>query len=418
MEGWKIWLGATDLFLSKMGNMDILIGDLLRGLGFWERSLVRPGNNVQDHLNEVQDLIGANRWEHLYPRPTFRNGHYFRSLLTSMGLISLLKVPRLRSGTMRFKTLPRYLQRSPDVDRGVLEMFLAGVSTRRIKEVLAPLMGCPTVSSSTVSRISKVLDHEVQRFHGSRLTDDYPYLILDGIYLKTNSPIHSKRRCILVAYGIRADGTRELIDFKMTRKGESQVAWESFLVALKHRGLDGNHLQLVVVDGNKGLWNAVDLVWLNVPRQRCWAHKLRNVANRIPKKLQPACMVEASDIYKAASKVEATRAFRKWVQVWGGIVPGAVKCLEEDFEDLIRFYDCPQTLWKKLRTTNIIERVFREVRRRTRPISCFQNRESVERIIYAIFYRQNSLWKEKPLWKVENGSQNLVLRPVKFVSHG
>ena len=295
---------------------------------------------------EIQDLVGAKRWKHIVPRPSFRNGHYFRNLLTTMGLITLLKVPRLREGKKGFKVLPRYVQRAPDVDKGVLEMFLAGVSTRRVQEVLMPWMGKPTLSAGTVSTITKVLDEEVQKFHGRKLSDEYLYLVLDGIYLKTKSPIHSKRRCFLVAYGIKEDGTRELIDFKLTRKGESQVAWESFLVSLKNRGLEGTHLKLVVVDGNKGLWNAIDLVWLNVPRQRCWAHKLRNVANKIPP-----------------------------------------------------FFQCPKELWIKLRTTNVIERVFREARRRTRPISCFQNRESVERIIFAIFHRQNNLWEEKPLWK-------------------
>jgi len=348
---------------------------------------------------EIQDLVGARRWEHLGRKRIYRKGSYFRSVLTSMGLISLLKVPRIRGGGMNFNTLPRYVQRTPDVDKGVLEMFLAGVSTRRVQEVMVPLMGRPTVSSSTVSQITKLLDSHVQGFHGRKLSDGYRYLVLDGIYLKTKSPIHSKRRCILVGYGITEDGTRELIDFKMARKGESQVAWESFLISLKNRGLEGNHLKLVVLDGNKGLWNAVDLVWLNVPRQRCWAHKLRNVANKVPKKLQSSCMVQASDIYRAGSKEEAIRAFKKWAKVWGGVAPEAVKCLEEDFEDMIAFFDCPKELWMKLRTTNVIERVFREVRRRTRPISCFQNRESVERIIFAIFYRQNNLWKADPLWK-------------------
>jgi transposase-like protein len=316
-----------------------------------------------------------------------------------MGLITLLKVPRLREGKKGFKVLPRYLQRSPDVDKGVLEIFLAGVSTRRVKEVLIPWMGQPTLSASTVSIITKVLNEAVQAFHGRRLSDDYVYLILDGIYLKTKSPIHSKRRCILVAYGIKADGTREMIGFKLTHKGESQVAWESFLVNLKNRGLEGNSLKLVIVDGNKGLWNAIDLVWLNVPRQRCWAHKLRNIANKIPKKIQKPCMMEASRIYKAESKEEALRAFKHWDKVWRGIIPEAVQCLEEDFEDMMPFFDCPKELWVKLRTTNIIERVFREVRRRTRPMSCFQNKESVERIIFAIFHRQNNLWKKAPLWK-------------------
>lgn len=386
---------------------------------FWgdlkARTLIQLKKFLETNMAiEVQDLIGSERWKHMEKRWTFRNGYYYRTILTTMGLISRLKVPRLREGRMRFKCLPRYLQRSPDVDKGILEMFLAGVSTRRVREVLAPFMGTLTVSSTTVSRIVKVLDEEVQKFHGRLLLDEYEYLILDGIYLKTKSPIHSRRRCVLVAYGIKGDGTRELIDFKMASKGESQGAWESFLVGLKYRGLEGDILKLVIVDGNKGLWNAVDLVWLNVSRQRCWAHKLRNVANKIPKKLQSACLFEARKIYQANSQEEAIRAFRYWSKVWYGIVPEAVKCLEEDFEELIPFFQCPKELWKSIRTTNAIERVFREVRRRTRPISCFQNRDSVERILYAVFYRQNKLWEESS----QNRLRNLRSKTLNILGNG
>lgn len=349
---------------------------------------------------EVQDLTGIESGKHIRGRSVYRNGYYQRTLMTSLGYLPLLMVPRIRGKKIRFKLLPRYVRRAPDVDRAVLEIFLAGVSTRRMSEVLEPLMGKGTLSAGTVSRISKVLDEDVQKFHQRKLTDDYEYLILDGIYLKTKSPVHSKRRCILVVYGIKKDGTRELIDFRMVRHGESQVAWECFLVSLKNRGLEGNHLKLLAVDGNRGLWQALDLVWLGIPRSAesaDWAHKLRNVVQRVPKKLQSLCMADARKIYGASSKAHAIEAFRKWVKLWKGVVPQAVQCLEDDFEDLISFFDCPKGLWRKLRTTNVIERVFREVRRRTRPISCFQNRESVERIIFAIFYRQNKIWKEKPL---------------------
>lgn len=348
---------------------------------------------------EIQDLIGAEKWKHTPNRWGYRNGTYSRSLLTTMGPIGRLRVPRIRGG-FRFKILNRYAQRSKDLDQTIVEMFLGGVSTRRMKEVLRPLVGAPSVSATTVSNLCKVLTIEVEKYHRRKLKDTYRYLVLDGIYLKTKSPHLSKRRCLLVAYGIKADGVREMIDFKMVRAGESQVAWESFLVGLKNRGLEGDALRLIGVDGNKGLSNAVDLVWLGVPRQRCWAHKLRNVAGHIPKKLQTACLAEAKSIYNADSKLEATKEFRRWAKTWRGIVPKAVACLEDDWEDMLPFFDQPKALWKKLRTTNAIERTFREVRRRTRPISCFQNKESVERIIFSIFFRQNLLWSEKPLRQI------------------
>lgn len=346
---------------------------------------------------EIQDLAGAKRWEHAARRTNFRNGYYKRSLLTPYGWINELAVPRLRSAQVSFKAFGRYQQRAGAVNELVADMFLSGVSTRKIKEVLKPLYGHNVISAATVSAITKVLDKEVQRYHLRPIVDNYQYLLMDGIYLKAKSPVSSRRRCILVVYGITADGVRELIDFRLARKGESQVAWECLLNSLRNRGLEGKHLRLISLDGGQGLINALGFIYPDAPIQRCWAHKLRNVANKLPKKLQKACTSQARDIYDAHSAWEATKAFKVWAKTWRPIAPEAVKCLEDSLEDLLRFYECPKIMWKKLRTTNIIERVFREVRRRTRPMSCFTNGASVERIIFAIFKRQNEIWKDKPL---------------------
>ena len=351
---------------------------------------------------EVQDLVGAAPWKRDCKRKTYRNGYYTRDLLTSLGWITHLEVPRVRGGGLHRRLLPRYKRRAPDIDRTVLDMFLAGVSTRRVEEVLRPMMGERALSAATVSEITQQLDGPVKLFHGRSLPDDYCYLILDGIYLKAKSPVSARRRCILVAYGIRQDGTREMIDYRLARKGESQIGWECFLTSLRNRGLNGRALKLAIVDGNRGLWNALDLVWPDLKRQRCWAHKLRNVANKLPRRLQKACTNQAHGIYAAANKTEAIRAFKTWTRVWRPIAGEAVMCLERDLEDLLVFYDEPTQLWSKLRTTNAIERTFREVRRRTRPMSCFTNTLSVERIIFAIFSRQNRIWREKPLQITHN----------------
>jgi putative transposase len=278
-------------------------------------------------------------------------------------------------------------------------MFLSGVATRRVKEVLKPLLGDQALSASVVSRISKQLDSHVRQFHNRPLDDHYRYLFLDGIYLKAKSPLQSRRRCVLVAYGIRQDGVRELIDFRLANLGESQAAWECFLSHLKSRGLTGNSLQLAIVDGNKGLWNALDFIFSGLPRQRCWAHKLRNALQHLPLKLRDSCKSQTRDIYNAASYTEALRAFKSWAKNWRSISPKTVATIEMDLESLLRFFACPKDLWVKLRTTNAIERCFVEVRRRTRPMTCFQNVQSVERIIYAIFSRMNDLWKDNPLWQ-------------------
>jgi putative transposase len=305
---------------------------------------------------------------------------------------------------MSFRTFKKYQQRTEVVNAMIKDMFLSGVSTRKVKEVLKPLYGQNVISASTVSAVTKVLDVEVEKYHRRTIGDDYEFLFLDGIYLKAKSPIKSHRRCILVAYGIKKDGTRELIDFRIARKGESQAAWECFLTSMRNRGFKGENLELISIDGGKGMMNALDFIFPDVPKQRCWAHKLRNVANHLPKKLQKACTGQAKDIYDAESYGQAIKAFKTWARTWRSIAPEAVECLEIDLDDLLKFYECPKAMWVKLRTTNIIERVFREVRRRTRPMSCFTNSKSVERIIFAIFNRQNMIWKEKPLKEITQNS--------------
>lgn len=351
------------------------------------------------HDIEIQDIIGAARGKHLKHRLTYRCGFYTRTLQTSLGYIPAIKLSRVRDGNLQPHVLDSYARRSPDLDQTVLNMFLAGVCTRRVKEVLSPLAGENAISSTTVSEITKLLDSHVQKFNGRVLTDDYLYLILDGIYIKMKSPIKSKRRCILVAYGIKANGRRELVAFRLANHGESQSAWEAFLNSLSLRGLQGSHLKLIVIDGNKGLANAAEVTYPSAKIQRCWAHKLRNAVQHVTKKQQLSFSLEASAIYNASSRSDALTAFKDLKKSWQKVAPKAVDCLEEDLESLLSFFSCPEFLWKKLRTTNVIERVFREVRRRIRPMSTFNNLSSLERIIFAIFHRQNSLWAQEPLWK-------------------
>lgn len=354
---------------------------------------------------EVQDLIGARRWAHSSTRQEHRNGSYRRTLLTGFGWIGDLMVPRLREGHLSFRCLGRYRRRSPDVDAALLKTFLGGVGQRNVQEVLEPLLDPRAASAATVSRITRILDHHVQSFHARPLQDVYRYLFLDGVYLKSKSPLSVRRRCVLVAYGIKENGARELVDFHIAGKGESQIAWEVFLSRLKNRGLEGRSLRLAIVDGNKGLWNALDLVWPGLPRQRCWAHKLRNVANHFPKRFQSRAMAQAKPIYAADSYGKAVQAFRLWKQDWRLVAPKAVQSLEDDLESLLVVYTAaPKQLWRSLRTANIIERLFREVRRRTRPMSCFQNLASVERILFALFYRFNRLWSDKPVKQITQNS--------------
>jgi len=345
---------------------------------------------------EILRELKGDRYSRSYVRSGYLNGYYARSLATRFGVLEDLRVPRARE-SFPSKVLPRYRRRPADVDNLVRECFLSGVSTRRVGEVLAPLCG-EQISPQTVSRITQRLDSEVRRYHHRFLGDEYQYLFLDGITLKVKSIVGVKKRLVLCAYGVTRDGKRELISSRQAT-AESEAQWEAFLQNLYQRGLEGKNLQLIITDGCAGLHRALQTVYPFIPKQRCWAHKLRNVANRLPRKHQDECLKDARKIYKARTQREAKDRFLEWSHQWQPITPRAVACLEEDLDELLNFLNCPEEHWKRVRTTNVIERAFREVRRRTRPMSCFQNSASVDRIIYGVISYLNKKWEEHPLWQ-------------------
>jgi transposase-like protein len=323
-----------------------------------------------------------------------RNGYYRRSLITHVGTIADLQVPRLRRGRFQTKVFRRYRRCEQLVEDLIRDIFLAGISTRRVGAAVCALLDT-RISSSTVSRITRSLDQHVRAFHARPLLDEYQYLILDGIRLKIRYNGRYCTRTVLVAYGITLFGQRVLLAFRQA-KGESQTAWEVLLNSLYQRGLLGAHLKLLVMDGAAGLRAAAELVYPHAKIQRCWVHKLRNVANVCPKKYH-ACVRKARTIYLAPHRAAALEAFHTWKRTWQARCPNAVACLERDLEELLSFYDCPVAHRIKVRTTNAIERSFREVRRRTNVFSCFSNTASTERIIYAILTHLNHGWKDAPL---------------------
>jgi putative transposase len=231
---------------------------------------------------------------------------------------------------------------------------------------------------------------------GFRLADEWAYLFLDGVSLRVRRPSGRQRVQMLVAYGVRRDGTRQLLAF-LRSHGESQSAWEGLLGDLYRRGLRGENLLLIVTDGCAGLATAIPTIYPRVLHQRCWVHKMRNILEHVRKRDYEEVKRDAQAIYRAESRRQseaAVRAFRRhWQRPYGPMV----RRLERDLPELLSFYSFPRHLWKKLRTTNIIERCFVEVRRRTRPMVCFVNVASVDRIIYSIFQRFNLEWKNRTL---------------------
>lgn len=350
---------------------------------------------LEQALEVERDLhLGFGSHERGIGKQDSRNGYYERDIELAVGVIEGLRVPRTRKNTFSSGLLMKYKRRQATVERLIREMFVRGISSRQVGEVLTPLLGIEP-SHETVSRIAKGLDEEVKRYKTRPTGDEYMYLILDGVSMKVKEAPGAARKMVLCAYGVRPDGTRQVLAFEQGA-AESQACWERMLNDLYRRGLEGKNLKLVVTDGNKGLLAALEVVYPNVPRQRCWAHKLRNVANKCSRKSQKECIAGARLIYLAQARHSAIRAFKEWREKWRESEPGAVACIEEDLEALLPFLELPKEHQKMMRTTNVLERIFREVRRRTRPMSCFTNKASCDRIIYAVFSRLNRHWERHP----------------------
>jgi putative transposase len=344
-------------------------------------------------LYERQCFLNAQPYERTLARVDQANGFYTRRLTTRLGVLEL-KVPRSRSGHFQPQVLPRYQRREPVIDQALKAVFLLGVSTRQAGRALATLVE-DAVSAATVSAVAKALDASVHTFHRRRLSDHYTYLILDAVSVRLRLVGAVQRRMVLCAYGVTREGTRELIDFQLV-KAEGEDAWYGFLWNLWSRGLRGEWLQLIATDGQAGLVKALRRIWPAVAHQRCWAHKLRNLENQL-KASQQDCLEEAKLIYQGAHRTQAIAGFRAWKKRWQRQAPGAVACLERDLEELLAFFDCPKAHWKRLRTTNVIERLFVEVRRRIRTMCAFTTRSSCERILYSVFDRMNQHWSRHPL---------------------
>lgn len=343
---------------------------------------------------EYLGLKWYERTEEGQERVDSRNGHYERDYVTPWGVIRF-RVKRARGRSFLPRMIGRWERRAPEVAELIRQAFLRGISTRSVGPVIA-LVTEEAVSAQTVSRLTRVLDRQVEAFHHAPLDDAWAYLILDGVWMKVRRAWGPQRVLLLVAYGVRPNGERRLLGFVRAR-GESQAAWEGFLQNLYDRGLRGRRLQLILTDGCAGLAAALPTVYPRALHQRCWVHKMRNLCQAVRRRDHDRVKHDAQKIYQAASLAEARRAFQRWKWNWQAAYPALLRRFERDLPELLNFFQFPRHLWKKLRTTNAIERCFVEVRRRTRPMVVFTNVASVDPIIYAIFSRFNQDWQTHTL---------------------
>jgi len=345
--------------------------------------------------DELATLLAARRYERRAERLGRRNGHFRRWLATELGAIEL-RVPRARQLAYRPTFLEPHARRTAHVDRLLREAFLRGLSTRETARLAGELTGS-SLSAAAVSRLAARLDAQVAAFHRRPIAFGARYLLLDGLWVSVRDRRRrATKRVILAAYALDAEGHRELLDYRQAI-AESAAAWGVLLRSLVERGLDPDAIALVAADGAAGIREAVAEAFPGAVFQRCWTHRLRNLLLTLPRDERHACLRGLRPVYRAPSRRAAVAAYWRWAKAWRGPHPRLVRALEHDLEELLAVFEVPAAVRPALRTTNLIERAFRELRRRLRSIGVLADRRSADRILYGQVVRLNELLALRPL---------------------
>jgi len=345
---------------------------------------------------EVDAFVGAGRYERSDKRHDQRNGTYLRSLGTSVGQIQDLPVPRTRKG-FRTQVFDRYQRRRAELDRGIGEMFVKGVSTLEVGRVIEALTDIKP-SPSTVSRVFHTLEGEYIAWKQRPLDAHYVYAFADGTYFTIIYQADGQKMPILAIVGINERGEREVLGFTVGER-ENQAAWEDLLDDLKRRGVQ--KVDLWVTDGNQAMLNALQLKFATSQRQRCVRHKMDNVLGYVPTAQQESVEPELKAIFYQDDREKADQAVAAFVEKYGKVYPTAIECLNRDLEACLTFYAFPQAHWKTIRTTNVIERLFGEVKKRSHKMAtAFRNEGSCLLMFYAVIrglkFRRISMPAEQP----------------------
>ena len=356
------------------------------------RELVR--RTVEDTLNglleeEADDLVGAGRYERTAGREAYRAGHYERTLTTTSGDVTL-RMPKLKG--MRFTTaiIDRYRRREASVEEAMIEMYLAGVSTRRIEDVSEALWGA-SVSASTVSNLNERAFAAVEEWRSRPLDGPYPYVYVDGIYLKRSWGGSYENVAVMVAIGVNEEGYREVIG---AAEGftESSECWREFLSWLKSRGLRG--VRMFTGDKAAGMVGSVAEVFPDAAYQRCTVHFYRNVLAKVPKtkRAAVAAMLKAVHAMESRGASEA-KAAEVASELESMRLAEAAKVVRAGLAETLTYTRFPPQHWRRIRTNNAVERLNREIRRRTRVVGTFPDGKSALMLVTArLRYVADSEW--------------------------
>jgi transposase-like protein len=339
---------------------------------------------------EVRELVGARRYERLGSRKDNLNGTYLRRLLTSMGLVELA-VPRTRANGSAIDAIGRYKRRTDEIDQLVTTAYVQGVSTRDMRRVTGALMG-EGISRSTVSRVTKSLSERVEGLRREPITGAMPYLYLDATFLDARWARSVENVSALVAYGVGANGHRRLLGVGIGVE-ESEDSWSELLAQLIERGLSG--VQLVIADEHRGIAGAVRRHLPEARRQRCTVHLERNVLTKVPKRLRGRVATQLRAIFQASGAAEARKQLQAFANGLGPQVPEALRCLEEGFTAATQYFAFPKEHWIRIRSTNGLERLHGEIKRRIRSVGAFPDRESALRLITAVALESSRIWQDR-----------------------
>lgn len=329
---------------------------------------------------EVEAFVGAGPYERTPRRRDRRNGTYTRDLDTSVGRIAALSVPRTRGG-FRTQVFERYHRRRAELDNAIGEMFIRGVSTRQVGPVFESLTATAP-SASTVSRVFHTLEEEYQAWKVRPLAEDYLYAFADGTYFTVVYDDEGHKMPILAVVGVKLDGERDLLAFTVGDR-ENQSAWEGLFEELRQRGV--KRVGLWVTDGHQAMLNALAAKFPEAPRQRCIKHKMENVLGYLPDKQRDLVQPELRALFYQPGREQADQAVAAFCTKYESIYPTAVACLRRDLEACLTFYAFPTSHWRSIRTSNIIERLFGEVKRRSHKMAAaFRNENSCLLMFYAV----------------------------------
>lgn len=338
----------------------------------------------------VKEMFGARRYERIVGRRDRRNGSYLRELVTSLGPIEI-RVPRTRHNGSPVEVFGRYKRRMDDVDDMICAAYVRGVSTRGMAEVAEALCG-KEIGRSTVSRITARLEQRVEALRTAPIEAPIPYLYLDATFLDARWARSVENVSALVAYGIDEHGRRQLLAVTIGPE-ESEESWRELLGQLLDRGLHG--VRLVISDAHRGLQAAVRKLLPDVPIQRCTVHLVRNVAAKVPKQHRTRLAREASAVLPADSEDEACERLEAFRERFANTFPEAVEVLERGFPEATRYFAFPKAHWRKIRSTNGLERLHREIKRRISAVGAFPDRRSALRLVTAVALRTAESWSRR-----------------------